>query len=230
MFRLFWLKSYLLIVYIGYTFKIIPSHHFSVKLKIYWDFLVKLLVNLVMISRFSYVSKINRLPYLINWRPPVHKENFQEQDNNFPFYFWAFIWQTSMFNVQLLVILERERAVYVKITCLMYYHDGVPCLFFSGLFHLYKMMYYAEQLSFWCLCGLQFSRVNPFIFKISNFSPNNSRKTQIFIVVSFRLHSRSIWIIWERMKNTQIRNTTCFSVDSLCCVNTLPEKNVFARQ
>ena len=52
--------------------KFMPSLHFSVKMKLYRDFVVKLLVNLGTISKFTYVSKYNRLPYLINpYKPSV---------------------------------------------------------------------------------------------------------------------------------------------------------------
>ena len=39
----------------------------SVKMKIQCNFVVKLLVNLVLISRFTYVSKNNIIPYLHDW-------------------------------------------------------------------------------------------------------------------------------------------------------------------
>ena len=39
-------------------------YHSSAKLKIYCDFVVKLLIDLVRITRFTYVSKINYLLYL----------------------------------------------------------------------------------------------------------------------------------------------------------------------
>ena len=44
-------------MYISTIFKIIPSFHFSEKMKNQYDFVVELLVNLVTISRFTYVSK-----------------------------------------------------------------------------------------------------------------------------------------------------------------------------
>ena len=42
-----------------------PSLHFSVKLKIYCDFVVKLLVDLLTTTKFTYVNKNNNLLYLI---------------------------------------------------------------------------------------------------------------------------------------------------------------------
>ena len=52
-------------MHIGFTFKIMPSLHFSMKLKIYCDFVVKLLVDLVTNTTFTYVSKNNSLLYLL---------------------------------------------------------------------------------------------------------------------------------------------------------------------
>ena len=50
------LKLYFFVVYIGFTFRIMHSLHFSVKLKIY--VMVKLLVDLVtLLDKFTYISK-----------------------------------------------------------------------------------------------------------------------------------------------------------------------------
>ena len=46
----------LALVYIGVIFKIMPSLYFSVEMTFYCDFMAKLLVSLVTISRFTYVS------------------------------------------------------------------------------------------------------------------------------------------------------------------------------
>ena len=72
MFRLFCLKIYLFLVYIGNTFKIIPSHVFceTENLLQFHGSSISI-VNLVMISRFTYVSKINRLPYLLKYMHEV---------------------------------------------------------------------------------------------------------------------------------------------------------------
>ena len=45
-------------MYIGTIFKIMPSLNFSAKMKILCEFVVKILINLVTISRFTNVSKI----------------------------------------------------------------------------------------------------------------------------------------------------------------------------
>ena len=50
------LKIVFFVVYIGFTFRIMHSLHFSVKLKIY--VFVKLLVDLVtLLDKFTYISK-----------------------------------------------------------------------------------------------------------------------------------------------------------------------------
>ena len=51
------LKILLVTCNIYFTFKTMPSIHSSVKLKLQCDFVVKQLVDLVTIARFTYASK-----------------------------------------------------------------------------------------------------------------------------------------------------------------------------
>ena len=177
----------------------------------------------------------------INWRPLVHEENFPMQVKNTTIIFtWLLV---SFYQANKCVQCttarnprERERER-VEVCVKIRKAQRVWCIMCSSFAFFRVISFIRIDVLCWITLLLfvwtpsyQFSRMNPFIFKISNFSTNNCRKTQILIVISFLLHSRSIWIIWEQMKHTQMRNTARFSVDSLCSVNPFPEKNVFARQ
>ena len=106
----------------------------------------------------------------------------------------------------------------------------VPRLCVTSLIRIDVLYRTTLLLTFVWQSSYKIPYVNAFIFKISHCFPNNRRNTQILIVISVRLHSRSMRIILEQIKHTKIRNTARFCVDSLFCVNPFPEKNVFARQ
>ena len=125
----------------------------------------------------------------INWRPQVQEETYpmqvKEHDNNLHDYLWAFIRQTSVFNLQLLVILEnlRERArehVAVHIKIRKAHVSDVPCAppFFHGNF-IYTNWYAMLNQFNSDVCVdpiLPNALREPIHFQNIYFFPNNRRK------------------------------------------------------
>ena len=133
-----------------------------------------------------------------NWRPPVQEETFpmqvKEHDNNLHGNLWAFIRQTSVFNVQLLVILECV-AVYVKIRkaqcvwCIVFlicFFRLISCSSFAFIRVISSIQgnfIYTNRGTSFCLCGPHLTNVLMWthLFWNKTFFPNNGRKTQTLI-------------------------------------------------